>query len=367
MMMQVLLFTALLCLAGVSKAYRTPNIVTRRNSKLGKIVKKSSLSLYSTPTPSITASTEVKKRVYTSEQTIIGKILLLWKKLYMLTIGNIVSLFLAFFKRVTDFLGLKKSDKKIDTKIDTKSEKKSEKKSVDEPPKESLSTVMQMWKDESKDVASSNIVSNDDASIKVTVKKVDENQWVEKKLKEIETLEVDTKATVTTPIVTEEAAEDATGPYDFNAVMSFEVDKKVAVTPTLAETSVEAEDVTGPYDFNAVMSTDFIPSTIKVPKSGGNSFDIVKSKGTSGIISYVITEVMFWALVIPIIIASYHGSNQEWLNFANTEDRAKIFALAGVYVTSIRLAVPLRLGVAVAIIPWVEENITNNFSNDTKQ
>jgi hypothetical protein len=291
-------------------------------------VKKSSLSLYSTPTPSITASTEVKKRVYTSEQTIIGKILLLWKKLYMLTIGNIVSLFLAFYKRVTDFLGLKKSDKKSDTKSDTKSDKKS----VDEPPKESLSTVMQMWKDESKDVASSSIVSND-ASIKVTVKKVDENQWVENKLKEIETLEIDTKATVTSPIVTE-----------------------------------EAEDATGPYDFNAVMSTEFIPSTIKVPKqNGGNSFDIVKSKGTSGIISYVITEVMFWALVIPIIIASYHGSNQEWLNFANTEDRAKILALAGVYVTSIRLAVPLRLGVAVAIIPWVEENIANNFSNDTKQ
>jgi hypothetical protein len=191
---------------------------------------------------------------------------------------------------------------------------------------------MQMWKDESKDVASSNIVSND-ASIKVTVKKVDENQWVENKLKEIETLEIDTKATVTSPIVTE-----------------------------------EAEDATGPYDFNAVMSTEFIPSTIKVPKqNGGNSFDIVKSKGTSGIISYVITEVMFWALVIPIIIASYHGSNQEWLNFANTEDRAKILALAGIYVTSIRLAVPLRLGVAVAIIPWVEENIANNFSNDTKQ
>jgi len=320
MVMQILLLTALLCLAGLSKAYRTPNIVTRRNSKLGKIVKKSSLSLYSTPTPSITASTEVKKRVYTSEQTIIGKILLLWKKLYMLTIGNIVSLFLAFYKRVTDFLGLKKSDKKSD------------KKSVDEPPKESLSTVMQMWKDESKDVASSSIVSND-ASIKVTVKKVDENQWVENKLKEIETLEIDTKATVTSPIVTE-----------------------------------EAEDATGPYDFNAVMSTEVIPSTIKVPKqNGGNSFDIVKSKGTSGIISYVITEVMFWALVIPIIIASYHGSNQEWLNFANTEDRAKILALAGIYVTSIRLAVPLRLGVAVAIIPWVEENIANNFSNDTKQ
>ena len=324
MVMQILLLTALLCLAGLSKAYRTPNIVTRRNSKLGKIVKKSSLSLYSTPTPSITASTEVKKRVYTSEQTIIGKIFLLWKKLYMLTIGNIVSLFLAFYKRVTDFLGLKKSDKKSDTKSD--------KKSVDEPPKESLSTVMQMWKDESKDVASSNIVSND-ASIKVTVKKVDENQWVENKLKEIETLEIDTKATVTSPIVTE-----------------------------------KAEDATGPYDFNAVMSTEVIPSTIKVPKqNGGNSFDIVKSKGTSGIISYVITEVMFWALVIPIIIASYHGSNQEWLNFANTEDRAKILALAGVYVTSIRLAVPLRLGVAVAIIPWVEENIANNFSNDTKQ
>ena len=317
--MQALQLLALLCLLAGIAAFRVP-VSTKSRSKLSNVVISKSTALYATPAPSTSvtdSSVAEQKRIYTSRQTIFDKIINLWRKLYKLTIGNFLSWFIALFKKVKEL--------------------KSENSAT---PKENLSTVMKMWQDESKNSESTKIAEKDDASIKVTVTKVDENQWVEKKLKEIETLEVDTKASVAVPVT---EAEDATAPYDVDA------------------------DATGPYDVHAVMVSNLIPSTIKVPKQSSNdgvSFDIVKSKGTSGIISYVITEVMFWSLCIPIIIASYHGSNQEWLNFSNSEDRAKILALAGVYVTSIRLAVPFRLGVAVAIIPWVEENITNNFFND---
>ncbi len=318
--MQALQLLALLCLLTGIAAFRFP-VSTKSRSKLSNVVISKSSALYATPasSTSVTDSSAVEqKRVYTSRQTIIDKIIIFLRKLYKLTIGSFLSWFIALFKKVKEL--------------------KSENNTA--APKENLSTVMKMWQDESKISESTKIADKDDASMKVAVTKVDENQWVEKKLKEIETLEVDTKASVAVSVT---EAEDPKAPYDVDA------------------------DATGPYDVHAVMVSNLIPSTIKVPRQSSNdgvSFDIVKSKGTSGIISYVITEVMFWALVIPIIIASYHGSNQEWLNFGNSEDRAKILALAGVYVTSIRLAVPLRLGVAVAIIPWVEENITNNFFND---
>lgn len=298
----------------------TDSSSTERRSKRRNVVISKLPALYATsaPSPSITDSSVEQKRIYTSRQTIIDKLINFWKKSYKLIIGSL----LALFKRMRELTGARKSENNSAR------------------PKENLATVMKMWQDESKNNESTNIADVNDESIKVAVNKLDENQWVEKKLKEIETLEVDTKASVAAPVI---GTEDETIPIDVNA------------------------DVTGPYDVNAVMTSKLIPSIIKVPRqnsSDGVSFDTVKSKGTSGIISYVITEVVFWALCIPIIIASYHGSNQEWLNFSNTEDRAKILALAGVYVTSIRLAVPVRLGVAAAIIPWVEENITNNFFND---
>jgi len=327
--MRVLQALVALCLLLALSALKAP-ITTKTIVKLRKIVRSKSLALFATPAPSPSASTSssLKKRVYTSSQTIIEKIITLWKKLYTMIIVKSLNWFIALRTAVTKLLGIVKNKKE------------------NAPPKEILLPAKEKLKYEPKDASSTNTPSSDDSNTRSTsTMKVDENQWVENKLKEIETLEVDTKAAVTAPVVA----------------------KKASPVAKVAEDTVVADEV-GPYDVNAVYGSDVIPSIIKVPKriSGdGVSFDIVKSKGTAGIVAYVITEVLFWALVIPIIIASYHGSNQEWLDFSNPDDRAKIIALAGVYVTSIRLAVPLRLGVAVAIIPWVEENITNNLFNNT--
>ena len=94
---------------------------------------------------------------------------------------------------------------------------------------------------------------------------------------------------------------------------------------------------------------------------GSISMEKVKAAGVSGIISYVGTEVVFWAFSLPLVISAYHSSTGEWLSISNTLDRGRIFALSATFVTAIRLAVPLRLGVAVALTPWVEDNVTKRY------
>ena len=94
---------------------------------------------------------------------------------------------------------------------------------------------------------------------------------------------------------------------------------------------------------------------------GSISMEKVKAAGVSGIISYVGTEVVFWAFSLPLVISAYHSSTGEWLSISNALDRGRILALSATFITAIRLAVPLRLGVAVALTPWVENNITKRY------
>ena len=79
------------------------------------------------------------------------------------------------------------------------------------------------------------------------------------------------------------------------------------------------------------------------------------STGVSGVASYVLTELGFWTLSFPIIIASLHASTGEWLNIAADEDRVKIFTYSAGFFSMARLAVPLRLALALYLQPMVKE------------
>jgi hypothetical protein len=91
------------------------------------------------------------------------------------------------------------------------------------------------------------------------------------------------------------------------------------------------------------------------------SMEEIKASGVSGIIAYVGTELGFWAVSLPVVVASYHASTGDWLDFSDPEQRGTILGLSAGFVTSIRLTEPLRLYVALSIIPWVKENITKQF------
>ena len=91
------------------------------------------------------------------------------------------------------------------------------------------------------------------------------------------------------------------------------------------------------------------------------SMDEIKALGLSGTTSYVITELMFWAIATPIVVAGYHTNTGAWLSLADPTERTQILAMSTGFVTAIRLAVPLRLGIAISLTPWVKMNITSKY------
>ena len=82
----------------------------------------------------------------------------------------------------------------------------------------------------------------------------------------------------------------------------------------------------------------------------------------------MITELAFWAIALPIIVFSFHNSNGEWLNIADNADRTKIFAYSAGFTSLARLAVPIRLGIAVLLQPRIaSSSFVNNVLNITKE
>lgn len=102
-----------------------------------------------------------------------------------------------------------------------------------------------------------------------------------------------------------------------------------------------------------------------LPKFGGDdgvglSMADVKKYGVSGTVAYVLTELAFWAVAFPVASTALYQSSGHWPDVINdTTDRATVlgFIFAGANVA--RLLVPLRLGAALALAPWVDENIMN--------
>ena len=95
-----------------------------------------------------------------------------------------------------------------------------------------------------------------------------------------------------------------------------------------------------------------------------NLIQKVKDAGVAGAISYAFWELGFWGISIPICVVGYNKFTGHWPDISNGEDMkqlgGEIFAFANVA----RLAVPLRIGLALSTVPWVEENIVQKFRKD---
>jgi len=96
------------------------------------------------------------------------------------------------------------------------------------------------------------------------------------------------------------------------------------------------------------------------------SMDDVKKYGVAGTVAYVLTELAFWAVAFPVASTALYQTSGHWPDvFNDPTDRATVlgFIFAGANIA--RLAVPLRFGVALALAPWVDENIINRSSGGT--
>lgn len=93
---------------------------------------------------------------------------------------------------------------------------------------------------------------------------------------------------------------------------------------------------------------------------GDNSLSMadVKKYGVAGTLAYVLTELAFWIVAFPVAATALYQSTGHWPDVINeTGDRAAVlgFIFAGANIA--RAFVPLRLGAALALAPWVDENI----------
>lgn len=93
---------------------------------------------------------------------------------------------------------------------------------------------------------------------------------------------------------------------------------------------------------------------------GDNSLSMtdVKKFGVAGTLAYVLTELAFWIVAFPVAATALYQTTGHWPDVINeTGDRAAVlgFIFAGANVA--RAFVPLRLGAALALAPWVDENI----------
>ena len=81
----------------------------------------------------------------------------------------------------------------------------------------------------------------------------------------------------------------------------------------------------------------------------------VKSFGVAGTLSYVITELAFWAVAFPLAYSWYRVAEGSWLDLSNAADKAKLLGAGTVFINGVRLLVPVRLAAALALAPTVEK------------
>lgn len=87
----------------------------------------------------------------------------------------------------------------------------------------------------------------------------------------------------------------------------------------------------------------------------------VKESGTAGIISYALWELGFWTISIPVCVFGYVQVTGHFPDFSDKEDLAKLGGEAFAFVNFARLAVPLRIGLALSTTPWIQDNVVDKF------
>jgi Protein of unknown function (DUF2499) len=84
----------------------------------------------------------------------------------------------------------------------------------------------------------------------------------------------------------------------------------------------------------------------------------IKKYGVAGTLAYVLTELAFWVVAFPVAAYALYQSTGHWPDVVNDNaDRAAVLAFIFAGANVARALVPVRLGAALALAPWVDENI----------
>merc|ERR1719384_2131644 len=87
----------------------------------------------------------------------------------------------------------------------------------------------------------------------------------------------------------------------------------------------------------------------------------IKELGIAGTVSFVLWEWAFWIIGGGGAVAAYYYANGPFPDFNNKEELAVAGGEAFAFINLARLAVPVRIGLAISTAPWCDENIVQRF------
>jgi hypothetical protein len=97
-------------------------------------------------------------------------------------------------------------------------------------------------------------------------------------------------------------------------------------------------------------------------------FAQIKDAGVAGSISLFLWEGAFWAISIPVAIVGYTKVTGHWPDLSDPEDLSQVGAEAFAFANLARLALPVRIGLAISTTPWVQTNIVDKYlTKDDKE
>ena len=110
------------------------------------------------------------------------------------------------------------------------------------------------------------------------------------------------------------------------------------------------------------------PSPIsKAVEKTKNLVQKVKEAGPAGAISYALWEALFWVVSIPLGLLAYATVEGRWLDLTDSGDLETFGFACFCYANIARLALPLRIGIALSTAPWVQENILDKFEGEPSE
>ena len=86
--------------------------------------------------------------------------------------------------------------------------------------------------------------------------------------------------------------------------------------------------------------------------------------GVAGIISYGVVQIAFWGASIPFCIFAYYQVTGHWPDLSNAEDQAKLSAEAFAFLNLARLAIPLRIALALSMTQKVQTDIVDRYQRN---
>lgn len=96
-----------------------------------------------------------------------------------------------------------------------------------------------------------------------------------------------------------------------------------------------------------------------------NLMQKIKDSGVAGIISFAVVQLGFWVGTFPFVVLAFYKVTGHFPDFSNQEDMAFFGGESFAFVNVLRLAAPFRIGFALKLVPWIQENVVDRLKQNS--